>query len=108
MLEKLRLTVFALLLIAGLFFEITSVIGLNKYRFSVNRLHPAGMGDTLGLLLMGLSGVIYTGFDWLSLKIVFMIGLFWLTSPVCTHLIARLVQETDEKRLEAETEKWKP
>ena len=107
MLEYLRLFLFAALLLGGLIIEITSVVGLNRFRFSVNRLHPAGMGDTMGLLLMALSAIVYTGFNFLTLKIVMVVALFWVTSPVCTHLIARLVKETDEKRVEAEAKEWK-
>ena len=38
-----------LLLLAGLFIQITAVIGVNRFRFSLNRLHPAGMVDFRGM-----------------------------------------------------------
>ena len=100
MLEYIRAGVFAFLLLAGLFIQITAVIG-------VNRLHPAGMADTLGLLLMALAAVVYTGFSPVTLKILLVVALFWIASPVCSHLIARLVRETDEKHFEAEAKEWK-
>ena len=108
MLEYLRQGVFAFLLLAGLFIQITAVIGVNRFSFSVNRLHPAGMADTLGLLLMALAAVVYAGFSPVTLKILLVVALFWITSPVCSHLIARLSRETDEKRFEAEAKEWKP
>ena len=108
MLEYLRFGLFAALLIAGLVIQLTAMIGVNRFRYAVNRMHPAGMGDTLGLLLMALAVLVYTGFNDMTLKIVFMVGFFWLTSPVCSHLIGRLVRETDEKHFEAEAKEWKP
>lgn len=108
MLEYLRLIVFAVLLISGLIIQITAVVGVNRFKFAVNRMHPAGMADTLGLLLMALATIVYAGFDAVTLKIIFVVGFFWLTSPVCSHLIGRLVRETDEKHFEAEAKEWKP
>ena len=107
MLEFLRLFLFAALLLAGLIIQLTAVFGVNRFRFAVNRMHPAGMADTLGLLLMALSAVVYSGFDWITLKILLVVALFWITSPVCSHLIGRLVQETDEEHFEAEAKEWK-
>jgi multicomponent Na+:H+ antiporter subunit G len=108
MLEYLRLVLFFVLLAAGLFIQLTAVLGVNRFRFAVNRMHPAGMADTLGLLLMALAAVVYAGFGWITVKILFVVALFWITSPVCSHLIGRLVRETDEEHFEAEAKEWKP
>ena len=108
MLEYLRLCLFGVLLLAGLIIQLTAVIGVNRFRFAVNRMHPAGMADTLGLMLMALAAVVYAGFSWLTLKILLVVALFWITSPVCSHLIGRLVRETDEEHFEAEAKEWKP
>ncbi len=107
MLEYLRLIVFAVLLISGLIIQITAVVGVNRFKFAVNRMHPAGMADTLGLFLMALAAIVYAGLDAVTLKIIFVVGFFWITSPVCSHLIGRLVRETDEKHFEAEAKEWK-
>ena len=108
MFEYLRLGLFVVLLLAGLIIQLTAVIGVNRFRFAVNRMHPAGMADTLGLMLMALAAVVYAGFSWLTLKILLVVALFWITSPVCSHLIGRLVRETDEEHFEAEAKEWKP
>ena len=108
MLEYVRLGLFGVLLLSGLVIQLTALLGVNRFRFAVNRMHPAGMADTLGLLLMALAAVVYAGFDWLTVKILFLVALFWITSPVCSHLIGRLVRETDEEHFEAEAKEWKP
>ena len=108
MLEYIRLGLFGALLFAGLFIELTAIWGVNRFRYSVNRLHAAGMGDTLGLLLIGLSALVYAGFSAVTVKIAFVVAFLWITSPVCSHLIGRLVRETDEAHFEAEAKEWKP
>ena len=87
--------------------KITAVIGANRFPFAVNRMHPADMGDTLGLLLMALAAIVYAGFDAVTLKILFVVAFFWITSPVCSHLIGSLVRETEEKHFKAEAKEWK-
>ena len=108
MFEYLRLGLFCVLLLVGLILQMTALLGVNRFRFAVNRMHPAGMADTLGLLLMALAAVVYAGFSWITVKILFLVALFWITSPVCSHLIGRLVRETDEAHFEAEAKEWKP
>ena len=106
MLEYLRLGIFALLLISGLAVQLTAVVGVNRFRYAMNRIHAAGMGDTLGLMLIALAAIVYTGFDAVTLKILFIVAFFWLTSPVSSHLVGRLIRETDE-RFDTEAKQWK-
>ena len=108
MLEYARLILFGALLLSGLLIELTAIVGVNRFRFPVNRLHPAGMGDTLGLLLIGLAAAVYAGFSAVTVKIVLAVAFLWLTSPVCTHLIGQMVRETEKKEFEAEAKEWKP
>ena len=105
--EWLRMGVFVLLLATGLFVLLTAIVGLHRFRFSLNRIHAAGMGDTLGMLLVALAAVVYTGFNAVTLKILCIVVFLWLTSPVCSHLIGRLIRETDEERFGEETREWK-
>ena len=106
MLEYLRFALFAILLLAGLAIEITSILGVNRFHYSINRMHAAGMGDTLGLMLICLAAIVYNGLDVTALKIILVVAFFWLTAPVAGHLLGRLVSETDE-RFEAEAKQWK-
>ena len=107
MAETLRFILFAGLLAAGFVIQFAALFGVSRFRFSLNRLHAAGMGDTLGLLLFVLAAVVYAGFSAVTLKFICIVAFFWITSPVCSHLIGRLVRETDEERFETEAEEWK-
>jgi multisubunit Na+/H+ antiporter MnhG subunit len=44
----------------------------------------------VGILLMLLGVIVAVGFDVTSLKLLVVIGLLWLTSPVSGHLIGRM------------------
>lgn len=105
--ETIRLVLAAVLLVCGLVIQVTAVFGANRFRFSLNRMHPAGMGDTLSLLLMALAAVLYTGFSIQTLKILAIVAVYWIASPVCTHMIGRLVRETEEEPLKTEAKEWK-
>ena len=106
MLEYIRFGIVAVLLLAGLLVEVTAVLGVSRFRYSLNRIHAAGMGDTMGLLLIALAAIVYLGLNAVTVKIIFIVGFFWLTGPVSGHLIGRLVSETDE-HFDAEAKLWK-
>lgn len=80
----------SLFFILGVFVYITGVIGVFKFKYVLNRMHCAALGDTLGLLLVAVGAVVYYGFDFASLKVVLVLVLLWLTSPVASHMIALL------------------
>lgn len=106
MLEHLRFALCAALLIAGIMVEFSAVFGVHRFRYCMNRIHAAGMGDTLGIMLMLLSVIVRVGIGWTALKLLALIGLFWLTAPICSHLVGELVHRTD-KRLPKEADEWK-
>lgn len=76
------------------FFEI---IGIFKYRFLLNRMHAAGMGDTLGIMLCLIGTMLMNGLQFSTLKILLIIVFLWFSSPTASHLIARLEAVTDEE-----------
>ena len=106
MLEILQFIVFTLFLTAGLVCEVFAVVGVNRFNYSINRLHPASIGDTLGVLFIVLASVVYDGFTLLSLKLVFVVIFMWMTCPLSGHLMSLLVYRTDS-RLEKEAKSWK-
>lgn len=97
-----RLILSIVLLIAGLFIFITATIGVNRFKKPLNRMHAAAMGDTLGLLLILLSLVVWRGFAFVSLKMIVVLVFFWLASPVSGHIIAQMEATTNEELGEIE------
>lgn len=80
----------AILFILGTLIYVTGIIGVFKYKYVLNRMHCAALGDTLGLLFVAIGAVVYYGFDMACLKVVLVVVLFWLTSPISSHLISLL------------------
>ena len=104
--ETLRFILCALLMLLGLVFEITAVEGVFRYRYVLNRMHAAAMGDTMGIFLMLLGLAVANGINMLSLKLLVLVGLFWMASPVASHLIGLLELVTNEE-LDREVSVWK-
>lgn len=88
-------------LLFGLFFVVSSVVGNFRFKFALNRMHAAALGDTLGLLGVILGLCFWVGLNATSLKLLAVVGLVWLTSPVSSHLI--MLMETLNGRYTAES-----
>ena len=87
-------TVFLFLGVLVFIFEIA---GIYRYRFVLNRMHAAGMGDTLGLFLCLVGLMFIGGLNFTTLKFALVIAFMWMTSPTSSHLISGLVSLTDDR-----------
>lgn len=87
----------AALIAGGVAMMSIAVLGVFRIRYVLNRLHSAAMGDSLGLLLVVLGLIVLYGWSLSSVKLLLILALFWLTSPVCSHLLASLEAFTNEK-----------
>ena len=78
-----------ILIIAGAFFVLVGAIGLVRMPDVFTRMHATSVTETAGagLLLVGL--MLQAGFTLLTLKLVFVLLLFFLTAPVATHALAQ-------------------
>lgn len=96
--EWMRFLAGATLLLVGVAIFIIEMIGVFRFRYVLNRMHAAAMGDTLGLgsCLLGL--IVMSGLNFTSLKLFLVIVFLWFSSPVSSHLIARLEVTTDEEK----------
>lgn len=80
----------------GIILFIFEVIGIYKYRFVLNRMHSAGMGDSLGIFLALLGLMLISGLNYTTLKFALVIFFMWLTSPTASHLISGLEALTND------------
>lgn len=97
-LEWVRFCAGALFLLMGLAIFIIEIIGVFRFKYVLNRMHAAAMGDTLGIGFCLLGLIIISGLNFTSLKLFLVILFLWFSSPVSSHLIARLEVATDEER----------
>lgn len=108
-LEWIRFILGTGLLLVGLGTFVLQILGVYKFRYVLNRMHAAAMGDTLGIgaSLTGL--ILLCGFHFTSLKMALIIVFLWLASPVSSHLISRLEVVTNEhlaENCELPQENW--
>lgn len=87
--EEIRFILGAGLLIGGLFVLVTAVIGNFRFSFVLSRMHAAGLGDTLGIVLVFLGITVLRGITGLTLKLLVIVALLWISSPTVSHLIMR-------------------
>lgn len=94
--EWIRLIAGCAFLAGGIFIFFTELFGLFRFHYVLNRMHAAAMGDTLGIgaCLFGL--IIFSGFNFTSLKLLLIIIFLWFASPVSSHVLSRLEISTNE------------
>lgn len=95
--EWVRFGFCALFILFGMFAEFAALLGVFRFRFALNRMHSASMGDTLGLMLIMIGLIIAYGIDFASLKLIVIIIFMWIASPVASHLVAELEMLTDDE-----------
>lgn len=102
-LEWIRFVVGVGLLLIGLGIFALQIFGVFKFKYVLNRMHAAAMGDTLGIGVSLTGLIVLSGLQFTSLKMALIIVFLWLASPVSSHLISRLEVVTNE-HLEEECE----
>lgn len=95
--EAIRLILGSLFIICGVMVFIFEIYGVFHLKYVLNRMHAAAMGDTLGLFLCSVGIMIFSGLNFTTLKLILVVMFFWFSSPVSSHLIAKLVMRTDDK-----------
>ena len=95
--EWVRFIVGTVVLLCGLFIFIVEIFGIFHMKYVLNRMHAAAMGDTLGISISLIGLMIFSGFNFTTLKMILIVAFLWLASPVSSHLIARLEVSTNNK-----------
>ena len=88
--EWVRFFLTAVLLVLGLAGFASAVLGNFRFGFVMNRIHAAGIGDTLGLLCTAVAVMIGTGDPVMILKLILIVVFQWCTSPISTHFLAQI------------------
>ena len=95
--EWIRFWITAAVLTAGLGFFAAGVIGNCRFAFVMNRIHAAGLGDTMGLLLVTVALAVSTE-GMLSAGKLFLPLLFlWITSPIAGHFLGLIEYYTNPR-----------
>lgn len=94
--EWIRLIAGCAFLICGLVIFFTELFGLFHFRYVLNRMHAAAMGDTLGIGACMAGLIIFSGLNFTSLKLLLIVIFLWFASPVSSHVLSRLEIATNE------------
>lgn len=81
----------------GVIVFILEIIGVFKYKYLLNRMHVAGMGDTLGLFFCMLGMILINGINLTSAKFALVVIFLWFASPTASHLISYLEASTNDE-----------
>ena len=87
----------SMLIIIGLFFVLTSTIGILRFSDFYNKFHSAGVLDALGMPLIMIGLIVKSGFSIVSLKIFFIIIALWITSSNASYVVARSYYNRSKK-----------
>ena len=102
--EVFRYIVGSILLLLGLVIFMIEVFRVNRFRYALNRMHAAALGDTLGLTCSLLGLMCVSGWNYNTLKMILVIVFLWVSSPVCSHMLTRLETGTNRNLGEYLTE----
>jgi multicomponent Na+:H+ antiporter subunit G len=94
-LEWIRFGVGAVLLLCGLVIFGIEMFGIFRFKYVLNRMHAAAMGDTLGIGFSLVGLMFMSGWSFTTLKFFLVVVFLWFSSPVSSHLIARLEVTTN-------------
>ena len=93
----LRFILTAVFMAAGVFVIISSIVGVFRFKFALNRIHSAAMTDTLGFGLIIIGLMISATTVAAVLKLLVLLVFMWLTNPVAAHMLAKLEIVTDKE-----------
>lgn len=86
-----------LFLLMSLAFFTVEVMGVFKMKYVLNRMHSAAIGDAMALVLAFVGLILLNGMNFTTFKL-FLVPLFmFCSSPVSSHLIARMEVETTKE-----------
>jgi multicomponent Na+:H+ antiporter subunit G len=76
-------------ILLGSFFTIVGALGLVRMPEVFTRMHAASVTDTLGVGFLILGMGLQAGLSLVTLKLLFLLALFFFTAPVVTHALAQ-------------------
>lgn len=92
----IRLVIASLFLLFAVFIFVSEVIGFFKFRYVMNRMHAAGLGDTLGIASVVIAVAVLMGLTMSTIKLIIIVLFMFLTGPVVTHLLAQVEVQTNK------------
>lgn len=86
-----------LFLTAGIIMSAISIFGVFKFKYVLNRMHAAAIGDTAAFGLFTIGILILRGPSMTSLKVLLIWLLLWNGSAVASHMLCQMEYHIDEE-----------
>ena len=86
-------------ILAGSAFVVIGAVGLVRMPDLYTRMHAASVTDTLGAGLLFAGLMLQAGLGLVTLKLLFLLALFFFTGPVATHALAQVALHAGVKPL---------
>ena len=86
----IRLIIAGIFLLIALFTFFTEVLGFFRFKYILDRIHAAGLGDTMGIMCIAIAVAILWANPNAILKTLLIVVFMMLTGPVLTHLLANM------------------
>lgn len=84
-------------LMMGCFLGVSGAVGIFKFDEFYSRMHAASVTDTLCVFFIVIGLSLQSGFTLVTVKLLFTLGLLWLTGPVASHALIRSAYQTGLK-----------
>ena len=94
--EWIRFALVAALIAGALVLVLLALTGVFRFRFVLNRMHAAALLDTSAVLLVTLDVFVAHGLAAADWKLLLLVLVLWVGSPISSHMLARLEVMTDE------------
>lgn len=94
--EWIRLIIGCLFILIGMVIFFTELFGVFHFKYVLNRMHAAAMGDTLGISACLIGLMIFSGLNFTTMKMFLVIVFLWFASPVSSHVLSRLEAATND------------
>lgn len=93
----IRFIIASIFIVVGIFVFAAAAFGVFKFKYVLNRMHVAAKCDSMGALLMIIGCMILGGFTFMTLKLLLILLVLWLTSPISAHLIVKAEVKTQNE-----------
>ena len=100
MTETIRFVIGTAFILFGLVIFITEIVGNYRFTYVLSRMQAASIGDSFGLVLCLVGMMFYFGWSLAGLKLLSVEIFLWFSSPVSSHLVAKLEAETNDRLAE--------
>ena len=94
--EWIRLIIGCLFILIRMVIFFTELFGVFHFKYVLNRMHAAAMGDTLGISACLIGLMIFSGLNFTTMKMFLIIVFLWFASPVSSHVLSRLEAATND------------